>query len=404
MLSEALLKKPVGVYIDALTTSENRIIIDDKILKFSKGYIAKYDVIEERQQNEEFFVKYHVYIKTKPLNVSLQDNLIQKKIFDFDDLGISLRTQLNRNKKIYEVLSSFFNDFFNKYPDQILTIVPTNFKVIGEIGLSENVDIKVNYEIMWNQFEIYHLACLLEQVNDKNKKHILLKWFSNLNIQRGKGYDLLSINLLKKITILLKNKGKGYDLLSIKKKKRKYIFPTDNLKDCYLDSVELKQKLFNEFFEKYEECIKKSKIYFTFFHQNKIIYTAGGFVVPKNSPVGRMSIIKDLHENDNNSYKYRDFEGNYLAIGGIIRFDEQKYQIGQYPYAKEKIDEGFIGFSRPDYSQEQMGIGEFSHTFKIPISVIEKFDDIKIIISKKDINTIIYEENNILKNKKEWGL
>jgi hypothetical protein len=342
---KSAIEKAIGVYIDAVTISQELKIVKDEILKFSNGYIAKYDILEEKEKNNEFICKYKVWIRMKPLSTKFKNNLLSQNIFDYDDLALSLRSELNHNKAINEIMTKFFDQFFQKYPDNILVTIPTNFSIYGEVGLSENIKVKIDYSLMWNQIEIYRLAELLLNINSYKRKSLLTN-MKNSFIEFGLKEKELENHYDK-----LSKENKEYEFTNwiknfediIFSKKNNYLFSTDNIKDCFLQSKELRDSLIQYFSSKYVKKIDNSFLNVCFYKNNEIIFESDNFELPK---------------------------GNDYSVTG-----EEGGKGGFYVYSN------MIKIARPDYYVESLGLGNQNLIFDMPIGVIEKFDDVKIKIS-----------------------
>ena len=65
-------EKVVGTYIDAETKVENMVLIEDNILKSTKGYIKEYSIIDERLEDNHYLLKLEAEVSTKDLSDDLK--------------------------------------------------------------------------------------------------------------------------------------------------------------------------------------------------------------------------------------------------------------------------------------------------------------------------------------------
>jgi len=65
-------EKVVGTYIDAETRVENMVLIEDNILKSTKGYIKEYSIIDETLEDNHYLLKLKAEVSTKDLSDDLK--------------------------------------------------------------------------------------------------------------------------------------------------------------------------------------------------------------------------------------------------------------------------------------------------------------------------------------------
>ncbi len=65
-------EKVTGTYIDAETKVENMTLIEDNILKQTRGYIKEYNIIDERLEENNYFLKVEAKVSSEDLSDDLQ--------------------------------------------------------------------------------------------------------------------------------------------------------------------------------------------------------------------------------------------------------------------------------------------------------------------------------------------
>lgn len=152
-------EKVVGIYLDAVTLSRNRQIVEDEIFRLANGFVERYEIVKEDNRQNEVIGQYRVWVRNGRISSEIGTRVSQNRIIvDMEQIVASGNSELARNQQISSILTRFLSD----HPQKSLTVTVVGFELAEPVGITNNVTVNVDVALQWNQIWLYRFASFLQ--------------------------------------------------------------------------------------------------------------------------------------------------------------------------------------------------------------------------------------------------
>ncbi|MBU0569031.1 hypothetical protein KJ693_11670 [bacterium] len=160
-------EKTVGIYIDSTTLVEKAQLIEDKILKYSGGYVKKYTILAENSLDDgTYLTRIQALVMANNVELDLTKNEIFK--VESKNLLAQATTMRERNLQAYEIAKDLFED----YPNNAHTVLTTKFD-IAEVGIEKEATVEIGFKILRSNLWYNRFRNLLIAMNDKTQGRVV---------------------------------------------------------------------------------------------------------------------------------------------------------------------------------------------------------------------------------------
>jgi len=160
-------EKTVGIYIDSTTLVEKAQLIEDKILKYSGGYVKKYTILAENSLDDgTYLTRIQALVMANNVELDLTKNEIFK--VESKNLLAQATTMRERNLQAYEIAKDLFED----YPNNAHTVLTTKFD-IAEVGIEKEATVEIGFKILRSNLWYNRFRNLLIAMNDKTQRGVI---------------------------------------------------------------------------------------------------------------------------------------------------------------------------------------------------------------------------------------
>lgn len=160
-------EKTVGIYIDSTTLVEKAQLIEDKILKYSGGYVKKYTILAENSLDDgTYLTRIQALVMANNVELDLTKNEVFK--VESKNLLAQATTMRERNLQAYEIAKDLFED----YPNNAHTVLTTKFD-IAEVGIEKEATVEIGFKILRSNLWYNRFRNLLIAMNDKTQNGVV---------------------------------------------------------------------------------------------------------------------------------------------------------------------------------------------------------------------------------------
>ena len=212
-------KSGVGIYLESQTLVKNLMLVEDKILNYSNGFVEEYEVLSIKSRHDGLYEsKIRARIRRGKIHKALASlNLVKKEVRG-KSLFANALTQLDRQ----EAVGGMVRNALDGFPTRALKVFVGNPSVISVDGSSKIATVSFPVNVKWDYKWLDQLTRRLDKATE-SKEHNL--WYIDMGEKTGKLYAKHCTNSstcgvigLQELSVrkYLKNgdvqwKGNGYD-------------------------------------------------------------------------------------------------------------------------------------------------------------------------------------------------